>query len=306
MPTPGIFISHSHHDNVFCRRLRDFLRQRLPDAPIYLDESELRGGDEWMRDVQQKVIEYPLFVVVLSSYSIVANWVREETNLALSRAIIEKQRRVIPVQIDPRIRLPDIDQLAPLLTTRQIIDLTESAASTHWNDLVRVLRGEVSDVSTRIDTTRAGELQQAVEYATLTHEAFAAGRWRDTIMQAQEAVKMPGNERDTTLWVEMAQAYEHLGRLDDAVAALDAALGLNRQRVDLLEQKAQLLLRMEPPKTREAIAVWSSALAHAHATPAKLDLLRSSMRRYGRQVTLKAQWTSASMRWNSRQRMLAG
>jgi formylglycine-generating enzyme required for sulfatase activity len=272
-PGPRIFICHSHFDTVFCHRLRDFLLEQFPDATIFLDESALRGGEEWMRRIQLEIISSPLCIVVLSTQALVAAWVREEVNLALSRAITDKGRRVVPVRIDPRVTLPDIDQLAPLLTTRQIIDLTDHAPSANWEKLTQVLRGEAPEQGAQLDLARLAELQEAAEYATLAHQAFEAGQWFATVEQAGEAVKMPGNERDTTLWVEMAQAYEHLGRLADAVDALDQALGINRQRVDLWRQKAKLLMRMPPPKVAEALSAWGSARAHTRAADAKLDLL---------------------------------
>jgi tetratricopeptide (TPR) repeat protein len=270
---PRIFICHSHFDSAFCHRLRDFLLERFPEATIFLDESELRGGEEWMRRIQQEVISCPLFIVVLSTQALVAAWVREETNLALSRAIADKGRRVVPVRIDPRVTLPDIDDLAPLLTTRQIIDLADHAPEANWDRLAQVLRGEAPDQTTQLDLARAAELEEAVEYATLAHQAFETGRWYAAVEQAKEAVKWPGNERDTTLWVEMAQAYEQLGRREDAVNALDRALGINRQRVDLWRQKARLLMRMKPPEVAEALSAWGSARAHSRALEAKLNLL---------------------------------
>jgi formylglycine-generating enzyme required for sulfatase activity len=272
-PGPRIFICHSHFDAAFCHRLRDFLLDQFPDATIFLDESALRGGEEWMRRIQHEVISCPLCIVVLSTQALVAAWVREEVNLALSRAITDTGRRVVPVRIDPRVTLPDIDQLAPLLTTRQIIDLTDHAPDANWEKLAQVLRGEAPEQGNQLDLARLAELQEAAEYATLAHQAFEAEQWFATVEQAGEAVKMPGNERDTTLWVEMAQAYEHLGRLPDAVDALNQALGINRQRVDLWRQKAKLLLRMSPPEITEALSAWGSARAHTRAAEAKLVLL---------------------------------
>jgi formylglycine-generating enzyme required for sulfatase activity len=272
-PGPRIFICHSHFDTAFCHRLRDFLLDRFPDATIFLDESALRGGEEWMRRIQHEIISSSLCIVVLSTQALVAAWVREEVNLALSRAIADTGRRVVPVRIDPRVTLPDIDQLAPLLTTRQIIDLTDHAPDANWEKLAQVLRGEAPDQGNQLDLARLAELQEAAEYATLAHQAFEAGQWFATVEQAGEALKMPGNERDTTLWVEMAQAYEHLGRLSEAVEALNQALGINRQRVDLWRLKAKLLMRMSPPEIAEALSAWGSARAHTRASEAKLILL---------------------------------
>ncbi len=141
MTTPPIFISHSHLDNRECRDLVDFIAGQFPGADIFFDESNLHGGDDWMQRIQREVIARPIFIVVLSRHSVVAEWVREETNLALSRAVSDKvHRKVIPVQVDPGLQLRDIDQLAPLLTTRQILNFAPGAPASARDDLLRVLR----------------------------------------------------------------------------------------------------------------------------------------------------------------------
>lgn len=126
MNTGSIFISHSSSDNAFCHKLFGFLRQELPASDIFYDQNELTAGDEWIRRIQHEVLNRPLFIVVLSPRSVVAEWVREETNLALSRSITDKaNRRIIPIKIADC----DVDLLAPLLTTRQIIDLSDYTAT---------------------------------------------------------------------------------------------------------------------------------------------------------------------------------
>jgi hypothetical protein len=117
MNAASIFISHASSDNAFCHKLFDFLKHELPNSDIFYDDNELTAGDEWIRRIQHEVLKRPLFIVVLSPRSVVAEWVREETNLALSRSIIDKgKRRIIPIKIANC----DVDLLAPLLTTRQI------------------------------------------------------------------------------------------------------------------------------------------------------------------------------------------
>src|SRR5512142_1625260 len=106
-PAPRSFICHSHFDPPFCPLLRHLVLYHFPNATIFLDESALRGGEEWMQRIQREVISSPLCIVVLSTHALVAAWVREEVNLALSRAIAEQGRRVVPVRIDPRVTLPD-------------------------------------------------------------------------------------------------------------------------------------------------------------------------------------------------------
>src|SRR5262249_61429783 len=118
MPDFEIFLSHSHHDNLFCQHLADTVQQSLPTADIFFDRERLVGGDDWIARIQYEVISRPIFIVVCSIESVKAEWVREEVSLALRLAVKDSQRRVIPVVLQES----HINQLAPLLGNRQIVD----------------------------------------------------------------------------------------------------------------------------------------------------------------------------------------
>ena len=106
---PRIFLSHSHHDVMFCRRLALFIRQHIPTADVFYDESQLMAGDDWVQLIPRQVVDRPIFIVVLSPYSVEANWVREETQIALREAMNNPGRSVIPVLCQDC----DIDRLSP-------------------------------------------------------------------------------------------------------------------------------------------------------------------------------------------------
>jgi TIR domain-containing protein len=132
----AIFISHSHHDNYFCRRLVAALRHSFPEANIFYDESELRGGDDFVRRIPGELMKRPIFIVVVSDRSVISPWVQEETNIALREAITDQRRRVIPLLY----REGDMDMLNPLLRSRQIIDCAYQDESLGFAQLVSVLQ----------------------------------------------------------------------------------------------------------------------------------------------------------------------
>src|SRR5579883_720923 len=242
MTTPPIFISHSHLDNRECRDLVDFIAGQFPGADIFFDESNLHGGDDWMQRIQREVIARPIFIVVLSRHSVVAEWVREETNLALSRAVSDKvHRKVIPVQVDPGLQLRDIDQLAPLLTTRQILNFAPGAPASARDDLLRVLRGEISGEAPRVDPQQVAELETARDLANQVHTEIAAQHWLTAAKIARRAVTLPGNDRDAALWGELGLALLRTQDFLGANSALDTAVQVNRYRADLWRLKAQAL-----------------------------------------------------------------
>lgn len=132
---PRIFISHSHLDNDFCVRLYRYLEQHISGADIFLDATELQGGDEYMRRIPQELLERNIFIVVLSTHSVAAPWVQEETDLALRSRMADPARRIIPVLCEEC----NVDDLSPLLWLRQIIDCVHQAEETGFAQLVNAL-----------------------------------------------------------------------------------------------------------------------------------------------------------------------
>ena len=135
----AIFVSHSHHDNDFCRRLVASVRRHFPSADIFYDESELEGGDDFVRRIPRELMNRPIFIVVISDRSVASPWVREETNVALRKAVTDLNRRVIPILY----REGDMDLINPLLRNRQIIDCAYRDESLGFGELVLLLRSLV-------------------------------------------------------------------------------------------------------------------------------------------------------------------
>jgi formylglycine-generating enzyme required for sulfatase activity len=271
MSTPLIFVSHSHFDNDFCRRLIDYLHQHLPGVEIFFDEGELRGGDEWFRRIQHAVIAAPIFIVLLSRHSVVAEWVAEETNLALSRAIKDRSRRVIPVKIDAALEFDAIDHLAPALTLRQVVDLSGSAPKQNWEALLRMVRGEIPGMATPVNHAHAQGLEEAREYVNQVREAIQSQQWLTAVRLGRYAVTLPGNDRDAALWGDYGRALIMTGDVEQGLAALDAALKLNRARSDLWRLKAQTLLQQG--MLDDAIASWGMAFVVTVALSRRLEIL---------------------------------
>ena len=278
MSVPPIFISHSHFDNVLCRRIVAFLRERLgAGADIFFDESELHGGDDWFRRIQHEVIARPIFLVVLSRHSVVAAWVAEETNLALTKAVKDKTRKIIPVQIDAALTLAEIEQFAPILTLRQITHLHEGAPQANWDDLAAILQGQqvpLPPPADPVDRARQQELEQARDLVAQVHDAITQGQYRIATKLGREAVNQPGNERDATLWGELGMALVQIGETTEGMADLDTALKLNRNRPDLLRARAGVLVRQS--KYAEALQAWDKAFVATGALSDRMAILNEA------------------------------
>ena len=120
---------------MFCRRLTLFIRQHIPTADVFYDESQLMAGDDWVQLIPRQVVDRHIFIVVLSTHSVEANWVREETQIALREAMNNPGRSVIPVLYQDC----DIDRLSPLLKSRQLVICTQGRELAGFASIVKAL-----------------------------------------------------------------------------------------------------------------------------------------------------------------------
>ena len=105
--TPRLFISHSHEDDAFCRRLIADLRANLGEDAVWYDTSGgLHGSDDWWDRIVAEITERPYFLVVLSPAASASNWVPQEMKIAF-RQHVELGKRLLPVRLAPSPRRPD-------------------------------------------------------------------------------------------------------------------------------------------------------------------------------------------------------
>jgi WD40 repeat protein len=96
-PASRIFVSHSHSDNVFCRKLVKALRDSGFD--VWYDEHNMKGEIE--RTIEQELRTRDTYIVVLSPGSVDSRWVRAEWNEALERLDRGLLRYLLPVIAEP-------------------------------------------------------------------------------------------------------------------------------------------------------------------------------------------------------------
>jgi hypothetical protein len=87
-----IFISYSRKDIDFARRLAGDLEKAGYD--VWWDISDLRGGDDWVREIPAAIEGSDFFIVVLTPNAAVSEWVRKEYTQALSL-----RKKIIPIML---------------------------------------------------------------------------------------------------------------------------------------------------------------------------------------------------------------
>lgn len=92
----SVFLSHTHKDKPFVRRLAGDLQQH--GIYVWVDEAELLVGDSIIEKVQEAIGQVDYVAVVLSKHSIKSEWVKREVDTALHDEIKGKKVKVLPLK----------------------------------------------------------------------------------------------------------------------------------------------------------------------------------------------------------------
>ena len=101
-PTGAVFLSYASQDAEAAQKICDALR--TAGVEVWFDQSELRGGDAWDRQIRKQIHDCALFVPVISAHSDARRegYFRREWKLAVDRTadMAEDVPFLVPVVID--------------------------------------------------------------------------------------------------------------------------------------------------------------------------------------------------------------
>jgi hypothetical protein len=101
-PSRGVFLSYASQDATAAQRIADALRQA--GIEVWLDQSELRGGEAWDASIRRQIKACRLFVAVISANTQAREegYFRREWNLAVGRTLdmADDTAFLLPVVID--------------------------------------------------------------------------------------------------------------------------------------------------------------------------------------------------------------
>src|SRR6516225_2690936 len=101
-PTGAVFLSYASQDAEAAQKICDALRAAGIEA--WFDQSELRGGEAWDRQIRKQIHDCALFVAVISAHSDARHegYFRREWRLAVERSgdMAEDVAFVLPVVVD--------------------------------------------------------------------------------------------------------------------------------------------------------------------------------------------------------------
>lgn len=95
---PSIFLSHSHSDKAFARKLAADLRGR--GYVVWIDEAEIKIGDSLVQKIRDGIDLVDFVAAILSKASIESEWVKRELDMASNREIEERRVVVLPLLVE--------------------------------------------------------------------------------------------------------------------------------------------------------------------------------------------------------------
>ena len=101
-PSHAVFLSYASQDAEAAQRICEALRAAGID--IFLDQSELRGGDAWDQKIRHEIRDCALFVPIVSQHTQerLEGYFRHEWKLAIERThhMAEQMPFLVPVVVD--------------------------------------------------------------------------------------------------------------------------------------------------------------------------------------------------------------
>jgi TolB-like protein/Flp pilus assembly protein TadD len=161
-PSRAVFLSYASQDVEAARHICETLR--AAGIEVWFDQSELRGGDAWDRQIRQQIHDCALFVPVVSQHTHerLEGYFRREWRLAVERAgdMAENKAFLVPVVIDST---PEGDPSVP-----------EKFRELHWT---RLHGGETTPVFVeRIRRLLSDEAASATGQARVLGSPFPSAR----------------------------------------------------------------------------------------------------------------------------------
>jgi hypothetical protein len=99
----SVFLSHSHKDKVFVRRLAKDLRRN--GHVVWIDEAEINIGDSLVEKIREGIDRVDFVGAVISKASVKSQWVSRELDVATNRELRGKRVLLLPIVIE-KIPLP--------------------------------------------------------------------------------------------------------------------------------------------------------------------------------------------------------
>lgn len=150
-----IFLSHSHVDKPFARKLAASLRSA--GHGVWIDEAEINIGDSLVEKIREGLDQVDYVAAILSQASIDSPWVTRELDIASNREIEEGRVVVLPLLVE------NVD-LPGFLKGKFYGDFTDEG---QYEEMVQLLLRKLGkpQAAPQIDPEEVAALKEALAYA---------------------------------------------------------------------------------------------------------------------------------------------
>ncbi len=253
MPAPRLFVSHSHLDNAFAKRLVADLQSRLGTEAVWMDElGGLHGGDDWWRKIVAEITAREVFLVVLSPQALASEWVLKEMGIAYFQ-YVKAGKKLRPILLEACTLTTDWELI-------HAINFTGGPAA--YAAKLEELLGTLDLESGAKAPPPAAQRRPAV--ARLVQEvqvAFGLQDWRAVEDKTDALAQLAPDAFTAALWQERGLALLALDNPELALEALDRALSAEPDDVPTLQAKGTALLAVQ--RVEEAIQAFRLAYSLA-------------------------------------------
>lgn len=244
----GIFVSHAHEDNAWCREFVQALRDA--GADVWYDEYSL-GHGRITEEIERELRARPIFVLILSPVSVGKRWVQREMDAAMRLQDRDPTRIILPVMSDKaeiplfweeykRVGGPDDSGIPATEAAEQVV-----------HTLAIVPAGAPAAV---LPPAAADTADAAWERGK---GLYAQKRTTESLAAFERAIALePGK---ASYWNSKGNALWSLKRYEEALAALEQALALDPEFALAWNNKGNALWRLKRPN--DALAAYERALA---------------------------------------------
>lgn len=94
----SVFLSHSHADKAFARKLAADLRKA--GHAVWIDEAEINIGDSLIEKIREGLDQVDFVAAIISSASVTSKWVTKELDIASNHEIDEGRVVVLPLVLE--------------------------------------------------------------------------------------------------------------------------------------------------------------------------------------------------------------
>lgn len=167
----SIFISYSTKDKAIVERIYQDLSKA--DVEVWLDEREIKVGDDIRQKIEQGIKNFDFFGIVLSKSSVQSAWVQNELSAAYVKEMESKKVTILPIKIE------ECDVPA-LISGKKYADLSGDYSS-GLSDLLKVLSHvkirEMNFPKTTIHLARRGQSSTPPQPIAFTCYSTQSGAW---------------------------------------------------------------------------------------------------------------------------------